>query len=96
MPQGTGLGLLTLADGIFHTIIFIIEGYMFCPGLILAPECSEVLLIIIFFLQLANPVSCARKGWVNVDVDLIACESCNAMLSFPIPLTWFQHEGKNF
>ncbi|MCO5563131.1 hypothetical protein L7F22_016767 [Adiantum nelumboides] len=42
--------------------------------------------------EVAGPVSCARNGWVNVDVDLIACEGCNAMLSFPCPPTWSQHE----
>ncbi|KAI5068988.1 hypothetical protein GOP47_0015289 [Adiantum capillus-veneris] len=42
--------------------------------------------------EVAGPISCARNGWVNVDVDLIGCQGCNTMLSFPCPPTWSQHE----
>ncbi|KAL2628855.1 hypothetical protein R1flu_013541 [Riccia fluitans] len=38
--------------------------------------------------QVAGPVACARRGWVNVDVDLLACEGCGARLSFPVPPAW--------
>ncbi|KAH7426824.1 hypothetical protein KP509_10G018400 [Ceratopteris richardii] len=43
--------------------------------------------------EVVGPINCARNGWVNVDADLIACEGCNAMLSFPCPSTWSQHEA---
>ncbi|BFI32273.1 hypothetical protein MPTK2_4g04310 [Marchantia polymorpha subsp. ruderalis] len=38
--------------------------------------------------QVAGPVACARRGWVNVDIDLLACEGCGARLSFPVPPSW--------
>ncbi|KAG0584879.1 hypothetical protein KC19_3G242000 [Ceratodon purpureus] len=38
--------------------------------------------------QVAGPVACARRGWVNVDIDLLACETCGSRLSFPIPPSW--------
>lgn len=44
--------------------------------------------------EVAGPVSCARKGWINVEVDLIACEGCNSMLGFPSPPTWSQQEAE--
>lgn len=42
--------------------------------------------------EVVGPVKCARKGWVNVDADLIACESCDAKLSFSSPPTWSQQQ----
>ncbi|EFJ12830.1 hypothetical protein SELMODRAFT_446472 [Selaginella moellendorffii] len=36
--------------------------------------------------QVIGPAVCARKGWVNVDVDMIACEGCDTHLSFALPL----------
>lgn len=45
------------------------------------------------FLQAASSLACAQRGWMNVDVDRIACESCGACLSFvPVP-TWTPVEG---
>ncbi|PPR99235.1 hypothetical protein GOBAR_AA21426 [Gossypium barbadense] len=29
--------------------------------------------------KVVNAVNCARRGWVNVDMDIIACESCGAL-----------------
>lgn len=31
----------------------------------------------------ASSLSCARRGWVNVDIDKIECEACSAHLTFP-------------
>ncbi|GAB2241177.1 hypothetical protein Droror1_Dr00017952 [Drosera rotundifolia] len=35
-----------------------------------------------------DAVSCARRGWVNADLDTIACELCGARLLFPVPSSW--------
>ncbi|KAL3686944.1 hypothetical protein R1sor_013253 [Riccia sorocarpa] len=45
--------------------------------------------------QAAGPVACARRGWVNVDVDLLACEGCGAHLSFPVPPSWTRVQVDN-
>eukprot|EP00249_Psilotum_nudum_P018884 c27001_g1_i1 orf=128-3028(+) len=45
--------------------------------------------------EVVGPINCARWGWINVDVDLIACEACNAQLSFPIPVSWLQHQAES-
>lgn len=42
--------------------------------------------------KVVGPVNCARRGWVNVDVDLIACEACGGRLSFSTPPTWTQRQ----
>ncbi|XP_074277975.1 uncharacterized protein LOC141601578 [Silene latifolia] len=39
-----------------------------------------------------DAVSCARRGWVNVDMDIIACEVCGARLQFTTPSTWHQQQ----
>lgn len=39
-----------------------------------------------------GPLACARRGWMNVDGDMIACEACGARLSFPTPASWSQHQ----
>ncbi|KAK9684429.1 hypothetical protein RND81_10G209400 [Saponaria officinalis] len=39
-----------------------------------------------------DAVSCARRGWVNVDIDIIACEVCGARLQFATPSTWHQQQ----
>ncbi|XP_010275066.1 PREDICTED: uncharacterized protein LOC104610239 [Nelumbo nucifera] len=36
----------------------------------------------------ASSLACARRGWVNVDVDKIVCESCGANLSFVLLASW--------
>lgn len=33
----------------------------------------------------ASSLACARRGWVNVDVDKIQCESCGANLKYSAP-----------
>ncbi|XP_073291434.1 uncharacterized protein [Primulina huaijiensis] len=35
-----------------------------------------------------SPVNCARRGWINVDMDTIACKSCGARLLFSAPTAW--------
>ncbi|GBG82555.1 hypothetical protein CBR_g34932 [Chara braunii] len=38
--------------------------------------------------QVAGPVACARRGWTNVDSDLLMCEVCQTRISFVVPPTW--------
>ncbi|EFJ24310.1 hypothetical protein SELMODRAFT_414895 [Selaginella moellendorffii] len=40
----------------------------------------------------AGPVACARRGWINVDMDLLCCEVCGSRLSFSFPATWSKKE----
>lgn len=42
--------------------------------------------------QVVSPVNCARRGWINVDIDTIACESCGARLLFSTPSAWAQQQ----
>ncbi|XP_015877659.3 uncharacterized protein LOC107414040 isoform X2 [Ziziphus jujuba] len=42
-----------------------------------------------------STLACAQKGWVNVDVDKIACESCGAFLSFVLLPSWTSSEVQN-
>lgn len=44
-------------------------------------------------LQVISSLACARRGWVNVDVDKIACESCTASLGFSLLPSWTPDEG---
>ncbi|XP_021731438.1 uncharacterized protein LOC110698332 isoform X1 [Chenopodium quinoa] len=39
-----------------------------------------------------DAVNCARRGWVNVDFDIIACEICGARLQFSTPSAWNQQQ----
>ncbi|KAL0415921.1 UNVERIFIED_CONTAM: Nuclear-interacting partner of ALK [Sesamum latifolium] len=43
--------------------------------------------------QVVSPLECARRGWVNVDMDTIACASCDARLLFSTPSAWTQQQG---
>nr|KAJ0228607.1 hypothetical protein LSAT_V11C100011360 [Lactuca sativa] len=36
----------------------------------------------------ASSLACARRGWVNVDIDKIECESCGATLKYIAPDSW--------
>ncbi|KAH7650972.1 RNA polymerase archaeal subunit P/eukaryotic subunit RPABC4 protein [Dioscorea alata] len=38
--------------------------------------------------KVVNPVNCARRGWINVEMDTIACEACGARLLFSTPSSW--------
>ncbi|KAG6584377.1 NIPA-like protein, partial [Cucurbita argyrosperma subsp. sororia] len=42
--------------------------------------------------KVVNPINCARRGWINVDMDTIACESCGARLLFSTPSSWNQQQ----
>lgn len=42
--------------------------------------------------KVVSAVNCARRGWVNVDVDIIACEACGARLFFTTPSSWTQQQ----
>lgn len=43
--------------------------------------------------QVVSAVNCARRGWINIDMDTIACESCGARLLFSSPSSWTQQQG---
>ncbi|PIA30166.1 hypothetical protein AQUCO_05700104v1 [Aquilegia coerulea] len=45
--------------------------------------------------KVASSLACARRGWVNVDVDKIVCESCGANLSFVLLASWTSTEAEN-
>ncbi|KAK9106833.1 hypothetical protein Syun_022844 [Stephania yunnanensis] len=42
--------------------------------------------------KVVSAVNCARRGWINVDMDTIACEACGARLLFCTPPSWTQHQ----
>ncbi|KAL8150250.1 hypothetical protein V2J09_020058 [Rumex salicifolius] len=44
----------------------------------------------------ASTLSCARYGWVNVDVDKIECETCGASLKYTPGTPWISAEGEGF
>ncbi|KAI4964131.1 hypothetical protein ZWY2020_006998 [Hordeum vulgare] len=39
-------------------------------------------------LRVVSPVNCARRGWTNVEPDIITCEACGARLLFTSPSSW--------
>ncbi|KAK3126373.1 hypothetical protein QOZ80_7AG0555650 [Eleusine coracana subsp. coracana] len=43
----------------------------------------------------ACSLACARRGWVNIDVDKIECESCGANLIFTALASWSPAEVAN-
>ncbi|KAJ4830394.1 hypothetical protein Tsubulata_033983 [Turnera subulata] len=43
--------------------------------------------------KVVSAVNCARRGWINVDMDTIACEACGARLFFTTPASWSQQQG---
>lgn len=42
--------------------------------------------------QVVSAVNCARRGWINVDMDTIACEACGVRLIFSCPPSWSQQQ----
>ncbi|XP_044340462.1 uncharacterized protein [Triticum aestivum] len=38
--------------------------------------------------KVVSPVNCARRGWTNVEPDIITCEACGARLLFSSPSSW--------
>ncbi|KAF5736350.1 hypothetical protein HS088_TW14G00492 [Tripterygium wilfordii] len=45
--------------------------------------------------KVVSSLACAQIGWVNVDADKIACESCGAHLSFVLLPSWTLAEVEN-
>lgn len=45
------------------------------------------------FLQIASSLACAQRGWMNIEIDKIVCESCGACLSFVLLPSWTPTEG---
>ncbi|XP_061338484.1 uncharacterized protein LOC133285287 isoform X2 [Gastrolobium bilobum] len=45
--------------------------------------------------QIISSLACARKGWMNIGLDKIACESCGACLSFTSSSSWTSAEAQN-
>lgn len=43
--------------------------------------------------QVVDAVNCARRGWINVDMDILACEVCGTRLQFSTPSAWNQQQG---
>ncbi|MCD9559465.1 hypothetical protein HAX54_017424 [Datura stramonium] len=41
----------------------------------------------------SSSLACARRGWVNVDVDTIECEACGANLKFVSSTIWTPEEA---
>ncbi|XP_061364665.1 uncharacterized protein LOC133308089 [Gastrolobium bilobum] len=42
--------------------------------------------------KVVSAVNCARRGWINVDIDTIACEVCGSRLLFSTPASWNQQQ----
>lgn len=55
-----------------------------------------MILFLIFSFQVVSAVNCASRGWINVDIDTIACEACGARLLFSTPASWNQQQGMLF
>lgn len=56
----------------------------------------HMILFLIFSFQVVSAVNCASRGWINVDIDTIACEACGARLLFSTPASWNQQQGMLF
>ncbi|KAF3437310.1 hypothetical protein FNV43_RR20063 [Rhamnella rubrinervis] len=39
-----------------------------------------------------SALNCARRGWINVEMDIIACKACEARLLFSTPSSWSQEQ----
>jgi hypothetical protein len=50
-------------------------------------------LILVAFFQVISPVNCARRGWTNIEPDVITCEACGARLLFSTPSSWTTQQG---
>lgn len=42
--------------------------------------------------KVISAVNCARRGWINVEMDIIACEACGARLLFSNPSSWTRQQ----
>ncbi|XXG74713.1 hypothetical protein AAC387_Pa07g3365 [Persea americana] len=43
----------------------------------------------------ASSLACARRGWMNIDIDKIACESCGKHLTLTLSSSWTPTEVDN-
>lgn len=43
--------------------------------------------------KIASSLACAQKGWMNTDIDSIACETCGACLSMVLLPSSVSSEG---
>ncbi|XWS18673.1 hypothetical protein CRYUN_Cryun32bG0064900 [Craigia yunnanensis] len=43
--------------------------------------------------KVASSLACAQRGWINIDFDKIACETCGAHLHFASSPSWAASEG---
>lgn len=41
-----------------------------------------------------SPINCARRGWINVDTDVITCEACGARLVFSTSSSWTMQQAE--
>lgn len=42
--------------------------------------------------EVVSALNCARGGWINVDMDTIACETCGARFLLSTPSAWNQQQ----
>ncbi|XP_017641519.1 uncharacterized protein LOC108482925 [Gossypium arboreum] len=45
--------------------------------------------------KVTSSLSCARRGWINIDDDKIACETCGACLNFASSPSWATSEAED-
>ncbi|XVF25425.1 hypothetical protein REPUB_Repub13aG0211300 [Reevesia pubescens] len=45
--------------------------------------------------KVASSLACAQRGWINIDVDKIACETCGACLHFASSPSWAASEAED-
>ncbi|VFQ78890.1 unnamed protein product [Cuscuta campestris] len=42
--------------------------------------------------QVISALNCARRGWINIDMDTIACEACGVRLLFSCSSSWSRQQ----
>ncbi|KAM6593698.1 hypothetical protein CsatA_001401 [Cannabis sativa] len=42
--------------------------------------------------EVVSALNCARRGWINVDMDTVACETCGARFLLSTPSAWNQQQ----
>ncbi|CAN6478403.1 unnamed protein product [Victoria cruziana] len=45
--------------------------------------------------KVVSPINCARRGWINVEVDTLECEACGSRLFFSTPSSWTSQQVEN-
>lgn len=61
---------------------------------VMMPTLSLLYLMMPCILQVVDAVNRERRGWVNVEMDVIACEACGARILFSIPSSSTQQQGQ--